>query len=117
MHCLICTDTYSNFSFQTNFTLNVGAFHGTIDDRLTYHNGMPFSTKDKDQDTSSSFNCATKFTGAWWYKSCYASNLNGQNYGTSDPTPYGKGITWNAFSTPDLSLKWDIMAIRSMNVT
>lgn len=57
--------------------MNVGAFNGTIADRLTYHNGMKFSTKDKDQDNSSSFNCATKFTGAWWY----SSNLNGKNSG------------------------------------
>ena len=54
--------------------------------------------------------------GAWWYLACHSSNLNGYNYGTSDPTPYGKGIIWQSFTTDYQSLKWDIMAIRPMNV-
>ena len=94
--------------------LNVSNYHGNAGDSLLYHNGAPFTTIDKDNDNSTA-NCAVTFTGAWWYKKCYASNLNGQNYGTSDPTPYGKGITWVGFSTTVQSLKWDIMAIRPMN--
>ena len=53
--------------------------------------------------------------GAWWYKKCHASNLNAYNYGTSDPTPHAKGITWYTFTTNDQTLKWDIMAIRPTN--
>ena len=54
--------------------------------------------------------------GAWWYRSCHFSNLNGHNYGTSDPTPPGKGIIWRSFTnTDEQSLKWDIVTIRPLN--
>ena len=78
------------------------------------HNGTPFSTIDNDNDNSED-NCAVNYNGAWWYTRCHFSNLNGYNYGTSDPTPHAKGITWYTFTTYDQTLKWDIMAIRPMN--
>ena len=56
------------------------------------HNGMKFSTKDKDNDVSLD-NCAVLFSGAWWYESCYLSNLNGlylKEYNV-------KGINWFHF--------------------
>ena len=54
---------------------------------------MKFTTKDSDNDQSS-FNCAQTFKGAWWYKSCYGSNLNGFYFsaGTSD----SKGMRWGS---------------------
>ena len=79
------------------------------------HNGAPFSTIDNDNDNSENENCATLYMGAWWYLACHSSNLNGYNYGTSDPTPYAKGIVWWTITGAYQSLKWDIMAIRPMN--
>ena len=107
----IYTDTNYNFLFQTKFTLNVGAFHGTIDDRLTGShvlNGKPFSTKDKD----SSGNCATGYTGAWWYNACHNSNLNGKNYGNAESS--GSSMAWRGFpqSGRMISLKTIKMALR-----
>ena len=75
---------YSNFSVTneaTNYTLFVNFYSGDAKDRLTAHNGMAFSTKDRNNDKSSG-NCAVNSRGAWWYYDCYSSNLNG-NYGDS----------------------------------
>ena len=48
-----------------------------------YHNGMAFSTSDRDQD-SDARNCAAMFGGGgWWYRGCFNMNLNG-NKSTSD---------------------------------
>ena len=54
--------------------------HG-VTDSLTYHNGMKFTTRDKDQDLYYT-NCADVNKGAWWYRSCQYVNLNGM-YATS----------------------------------
>ena len=68
----------------------------TAGDRLTYHNGRKFSTKDHDNDESS-INCAADLVlkGAWWYGSCWRGNLigvyrNRTNTGT---------FKWNFIST------------------
>ena len=44
---------------------------------MAYQNGAQFSTRDRDHDTSLR-NCATIYGGAWWYKQCFRSNLNGK---------------------------------------
>ena len=51
---------------------------GNATDKLTYHNGSKFSTKDQDND-GSTVNCAAQnpVKGAWWYDDCKESNLNG----------------------------------------
>lgn len=45
-------------------------------DSMRYHNGCPFSTKDKGSSTNST-TCANNYMGGWWYKNCYKANLNG----------------------------------------
>ena len=78
-------DKYAKYSTFTvaneasNYTLFVGFYSGTASDRLTYHNGMAFSTRDRDNDEFYD-NCAVNHKGAWWYNSCFDSNLN-SNYG------------------------------------
>ena len=84
---------YSSFSVgdaASKYMLTVSGFSGNESqrDKLTYHNGMKFSTYDQDNDQLSG-NCAVQYSGAWWYKTCYESNLNGI-YGRSD----FKGIQW-----------------------
>ena len=74
---------YSNFTITneaTNYTLFVDFYSGDAKDKLTTtHNGMAFTTKDRDNDKSSG-NCAITHRGAWWYNNCYSSSLN-SNYG------------------------------------
>jgi hypothetical protein len=43
---------------------------------MSPHNGQMFTTKERDNDKSSK-NCAERYKGGWWYKSCYDVNING----------------------------------------
>ena len=62
---------------------------------------MQFTTKDRDNDQWSG-NCATLWKGAWWYKSCGYSNLNGlYRSGLSGV----RGVWWQHFLNDDISLK------------
>ena len=51
--------------------------YGTAGDSLEYHNNMKFTTKDHDNDSYSSKNCALTYDarGGRWYKSCYTAQL------------------------------------------
>ncbi|XP_062552132.1 fibrinogen-like protein A [Armigeres subalbatus] len=72
----------------------LGKYNGTAGDSLSkHHKGMMFSTKDKDNDRDPIRNCATYVMGAWWYRSCLDSNLNGK-YTDENKR---KAITWYSF--------------------
>ncbi|KAJ8033404.1 Fibrinogen C domain-containing protein 1-A [Holothuria leucospilota] len=64
---------------QTNFILdNLGSFTGNTGyDYMAFHRHQQFTTFDRDNDAHNSQNCAKRHFGAWWYRNCYASNLNG----------------------------------------
>ncbi|CAG2251445.1 Angiopoietin-related protein 1,Ficolin-1-A,Angiopoietin-1,Fibrinogen C domain-containing protein 1,Ryncolin-1,Tenascin-N,Angiopoietin-related protein 7,Angiopoietin-related protein 6,Ficolin-3,Fibroleukin,Fibrinogen-like protein 1,Ficolin-1,Ficolin-1-B,Tenascin-R,Ryncolin-2,Microfibril-associated glycoprotein 4,Fibrinogen-like protein A,Ryncolin-3,Fibrinogen gamma chain,Tenascin-X,Ficolin-2,Tenascin,Angiopoietin-related protein 2,Ryncolin-4,Techylectin-like protein [Mytilus edulis] len=77
---------------SSNYRLNVYGYRGTAGDSLNYHNGMPFSTFDKDNDLSKN-NCAKDGVGAWWFNDCYKSHLNGI-FLSKIPGTVWKGIHW-----------------------
>ncbi|XP_065909904.1 fibrinogen-like protein A [Dysidea avara] len=66
---------------ETNYKLNIGSFQGSSFDPMVYHNGMLFTTKDRDHDMWSK-NCATNAygpttpAGGWWHRSCYYVSPN-----------------------------------------
>ena len=75
--------TYSSFrvdSEKKKYKLHISGFkgYGPRHNALAYHNGMYFSTVDRDNDKNGRQNCATSLQGAWWYRSCSKSNLNGK---------------------------------------
>ncbi|XP_059147223.1 angiopoietin-related protein 7-like [Physella acuta] len=83
---------YINFTVDNEaakYKMNLSSFRGNATDRLSHHNGMKFTTIDSDNDENSG-NCAQLYKGAWWYKSCHSSNLNGL-WNVSGNT----GIFWN----------------------
>jgi len=84
-------------------------FAGTAGDSLGYHRGQAFSTKDRDNDQNSGGNCALRYKGGWWYKGCYASNLNGLYlHGKLDD----KGMVWQGWKNNNYSVKRSEMKIR-----
>ena len=95
------TKTYARYSSfhiggsSTTYTLHVSGHSGSAADAMGYHNGQKFSTKDYDNDQHSTRNCAVHHSGAWWYDSCYSSNLNGLYLPPSDRT--WKGMFWKSF--------------------
>ncbi|EPQ12650.1 Ficolin-2 [Myotis brandtii] len=93
------------------YKLVLGAFAGgTAGDSLTYHNNSLFSTKDQDNDGASS-NCAEIYQGAWWYRSCHNSNLNGRYLGGSHQSR-GNGINWHSGKGSYYSYKVAEMKVR-----
>lgn len=43
---------------------------------MAYHNRMAFSTKDRDNDQEDTINCAERYHGGWWYKSCHQVHVH-----------------------------------------
>jgi len=56
------------------------------------HNGMKFTTKDRDQDIFERGNCAQVYGGGWWYNNCFSVRLTGQH--TETKTYIGRRISY-----------------------
>uniref|UniRef100_A0A3B4YK06 Fibrinogen alpha chain n=1 Tax=Seriola lalandi dorsalis TaxID=1841481 RepID=A0A3B4YK06_SERLL len=114
-------------SEEEGYALHVSGYIGDAGDALVMpksdmasflsHNGMKFSTFDKDNDKWEE-NCAEMYGGGWWYNNCQSANLNGIYYkGSYDPeknTPYEieNGVVWVTFKPANYSLKTVRMFIR-----
>ncbi|KAM7345943.1 microfibril-associated glycoprotein 4-like isoform 2-T2 [Cochliomyia hominivorax] len=103
---------YDNFivgGTNDSYTLNsLGVYSGNAGDSLKNQLKQKFTTKDRDNDQRHNHNCARLFTGAWWYKDCHQSNLNGK-YGDNTN---GKGINWYTFRGWQYSIPYVKMMIR-----
>ena len=72
---------------------------------------MMFTTRDNDNDVLSNKNCAIMYNGAWWFKDCYDSHLNGV-YLDGPGTVSDDGVEWRHWKNDYFSLKKSEMKIR-----
>ncbi|XP_076352185.1 uncharacterized protein LOC143247680 [Tachypleus tridentatus] len=88
-------DTFGNYRYAEydvfyvanetdNYRLLIGGYHGNATDAMGNHNTMPFSTKDRDNDASTT-HCAVYYSSGWWYNNCQYVNINGR---------FNIGLTW-----------------------
>ena len=75
-----------------NYTLHIGQAQGPRggSNAIANHNGMPFSTYDRDNDPMNITNCADDLNGGWWFNRCYVSFLTG---GHTD-----RRLNWNGLA-------------------
>ncbi|XP_015922471.2 protein scabrous [Parasteatoda tepidariorum] len=78
-------NTFEVLAEMDNYRLVIAGYSGNASDALSYHNGMAFSTPDKDNDASKATHCAQFYGSGWWYNHCQYVNINGR---------YNTGITW-----------------------
>ncbi|XP_016114109.1 fibrinogen gamma chain-like [Sinocyclocheilus grahami] len=96
-------------------------FGGDPSDKFyTSHNGMQFSTPDKDNDKFHE-NCALQEGTGWWMNRCHAAHLNGKYYQGGKYTEkdtqggYDNGIIWATWHSRWYSLKETTMKIIPIN--
>jgi len=76
---------YSTFIVQpemSNYRLTVSQYSGNADrDACSYHDGMKFTTFDRDNGQQlSSANCAVSYGAGWWHKNCSRCCVNGDYF-------------------------------------
>ncbi|MCJ8750115.1 hypothetical protein PDJAM_G00258960 [Pangasius djambal] len=91
------------------------------DKPLTSHNGLQFSTPDRDNDRYSG-NCAKQDGSGWWMNQCHAAHLNGKYYRGGKYTQkdvgehgFDNGIIWATWHDRWYSLKQTTMKIIPIN--
>ena len=95
-----------------NYRVHVQSYTGTAGDSFSYHNGMQFSTKDRDHSPG---RCAKKFHGAWWYNNCFYSNLNGK-YPNGKNMDISVALVWFHFKGHQNSLRKYEMKVKPANL-
>ena len=97
-------EEFSVGNATTNYAWNYSWFSQSSDQVTgsvlgSFHNGMMFTTRDRDNDLSGG-NCASdRCRGGWWYNGCAKINLNGNYEGYVNP-PSDTGIFVHFIDTP-----------------
>ncbi|KAJ8408326.1 hypothetical protein AAFF_G00257400 [Aldrovandia affinis] len=76
--------------------------------------GLPFSTRDRDNDHKADINCAEHLSGGWWFSSCGHSNLNGKYFSSPPPKQRHQrkqGVFWKTWRGRYYPLKTTVMKI------
>ena len=80
---------------------------------MKFHfSNIEFSTNDQDND-GYYFQCSRSYKGAWWYKSCNQSKLNGL-YLNGSHLSYADGVNWLSFRGHRYSLKRTKMKVKTI---
>ncbi|XP_071000223.1 tenascin-like isoform X2 [Oncorhynchus clarkii lewisi] len=106
---------YSSFTIDSvdkHYAIEVSGYTGTAGDSMRYHNGRPFSTRDKEPHPLG-IHCARACMGGWWYKNCYKTNLNGL-YGTNSNN---QGVVWIDWKGKDSSIPFTEMKFRPAGIS
>ncbi|KAJ6668719.1 hypothetical protein lerEdw1_012202 [Lerista edwardsae] len=133
---------YGRFSIQgesSKYQLSVSNYRGTAGNTLiegasqlqglnrtmTIHNGMFFSTFDRDNDgwanPDPKRQCSKEDGGGWWYNRCHAANPNGRYYWggqySAEKAKHGTddGFVWLDWKGPWCSLKKGSLKIRPVS--
>ncbi|KAK6966009.1 BgMFREP17.2 [Biomphalaria glabrata] len=101
-------EDFKVLSETEKYKLHIGKYSGNAGDSLRRQNNMFFSTLDSENDIYNTGNCAQRYLGAWWYKDCHDSNLNGQ-WGSKS---YAEGMNWYGLTKFDYSVTFSEMKIR-----
>ncbi|XP_070792611.1 tenascin-X [Pituophis catenifer annectens] len=102
--------TYQNFRVDPpadHYRLHLGSYHGTAGDALSYHSGSVFSTRDRDPNRVI-IPCAISYRGAWWYRNCHYTNLNGLYANNRDH----QGVNWFNWKGFEFSIPFTEMKLR-----
>ncbi|XP_078478610.1 LOW QUALITY PROTEIN: fibrinogen-like protein 1, partial [Lampetra planeri] len=120
---------YKNFKVadeKDHYRLTFGDYMGTAGDALSgsyqvgvsdwaSHQGMKFSTYDRDNDNYNR-NCAEEDKGGWWFNRCHSAHLNGLYYPSGHYSGLtDDGIVWYTWKGWWYSLKTSIMKLRRMD--
>ncbi|ELU15974.1 hypothetical protein CAPTEDRAFT_171102 [Capitella teleta] len=78
-------DSFRIDSEKYNYALHVDGFSGNAGDAFQYTgksherwlDGMPFSTRDRDNDRWNEGSCGQHYRSGWWFNKCFWGNLNG----------------------------------------
>lgn len=76
--------------------------------------GLPFSTRDQDNDQKTDINCAKHLSGGWWFSNCGRANLNGRFFQSPPPKQRHQrkqGIFWKTWRGRYYPLKSSTMMI------
>ncbi|XP_018601407.1 angiopoietin-related protein 4 [Scleropages formosus] len=101
---------------ERNYSLHLKeSSSGNLESALnTDSTGLPFSTRDKDNDQRADINCAKHLSGGWWFSNCGRSNLNGKYF--TGPLPKQRhqrkqGAFWKTRRGRYFPLKTTVMKI------
>ncbi|XP_046874934.1 fibrinogen-like protein 1 isoform X2 [Hypomesus transpacificus] len=107
---------------EHHYQLQFGAYSGTAGDSLSgsyhpevqwwaSHQGMKFSTYDRDNDRYDG-NCAQEDKSGWWFNRCHSANLNGMYHRGAYSAMTDDGMVWYTWHGWWYSLKSVVMKIR-----